>query len=217
VNPTAELYDYRRHSSNPSIGSPLDYPYEIPEMHGPSATPFIDQYNGATCTSVRMCGRGDLITENEYLDESHHGASLYLSKRQGDTLSLPAHNTSVISPLVVSPTYNAAVAPSRQEQPADYFASVHVATHVHDDKDHNIDDSEDLKGEREDAGPRIDECPILQEIFAKMDAPEGEYSSDDYSSDNNLRREQKRKSILVEAGSTNEQMVELFGSRRESR
>jgi hypothetical protein len=169
-----------------------------------------------------MCGRGDLITAKEYPDESPMYASQRPTKHHDNTLSLPAQSSSAISPLGISPTKISNMTPNGQKQPNDYFASVHAATHVHDDKNHDIDDEEDLKGEREDAGPSIDECPILQEIFAKMDAPDGEYSSDDYSSDdyscdNKSRRGLKHESILVEAGTMEEQIVEMFGSRRESK
>jgi hypothetical protein len=163
-----------------------------------------------------MCGRGDLITLQEYLDESEVNAPRQSIKRHGDTLSPYVQNTNAISPLAISPRNTSVVAPSGQQQSTDYFAFVHVATHVHDNKDYNIEDSEDLRGEREDAGPSIHECPILQEIFAKMDAPPGAYPSDsEDSTDSIMRRERKRKSILVEAGSTDGEMVGLFGSPRE--
>jgi hypothetical protein len=216
--PSDEPYTPRRHGSNPSIGSPLNYPFEIPEMQSTSVTPAASPSAGATSASVRMCGRGDLITLQEYLDESEVNAPRQSIKRHGDTLSPYVQNTSAISPLAISPRGTSVVAPSRQQQPTDYFASVHVMTHVHNNKDHNIDDSEDLRGEREDAGPSIYECPILQEIFAKMDAPPGAYSSDsEDSTESIMRRERKRKSILVEAGSTDGEMVGLFGSPHEKK
>jgi hypothetical protein len=214
--PSDEPYTPRRHGSNPSIGSPLNYPFEIPEMQNTSATLAASPSMGPPSASVRMCGRGDLITLQEYLDDSEVNAPRQSIKRHGDTLSPYVQNTSAISPLAISPRNTSVAAPSRQQQPTDYFASVHVATHVHDNKDHNIDDSEDLRGEREDAGPSIYECPILQEIFAKMDAPPGAYPSDsEDSTESIMRRERKRKSILVEAGSTDGEMVGLFGSPRE--
>jgi hypothetical protein len=76
--------------------------------------------------------------------------------------------------------------------------------------------SVDLKEEREEAGPSIDECPILQEIFIKMEATGEQYSDDNYSSESDIRRTQKPKSYLVEAGSTDKEMIEMFGSRRET-
>jgi hypothetical protein len=87
---------------------------------------------------------------------------------------------------------------------------------MHDDKGHDIDESVDLKEEREDAGPSIVERPILQGIFAKMEAFDGEYSEDNYSGVSDVRRTQKRKSLLVEAGSSDKEMMETFGSRRET-
>jgi hypothetical protein len=220
ANPIAERYNLRRHSSNPSIGSPLRYPVEIPQMHSTSATPPTSQYGRATSTSVRMCGRGDLITAQGYLYQSPFHASPQPTKHYDNTLSLPAQSLSAVSG--ISPTNISNVAPHHQQQPNDYFASVHAATHVLHEKDPDIDDEEDLKGERENAGPRIDECPILQDIFAKMDAPDGEYSSDgsssdDYSTSNYLRRGLRHESILVEAGNTGEQIVEMFGTRRGSK
>jgi hypothetical protein len=87
---------------------------------------------------------------------------------------------------------------------------------MHDDKGHDIDESVDLKEEREDAGPSNVECPILQEIFAKMEASDGESSEDNYSGVSDVRRTQKRKSLLVEAGSLDKEMMETFGCRRET-
>jgi hypothetical protein len=217
TSPSGEPYTPRRHGSSPSIGSPLGYPYEIPGIRTASATPAASFSMGALSTLVRMCGRGDLITLQEYLDKSEVDESLLSTKRDGNALAPPVQISSAISPLGISPRNISTVAPIPLQQPTDYFASAHVATDVHDGESHDTDENVDLREEREDAGPSIYECPILQEIFAKMEAPDGEYSDDDYSSESDMRRTGKRKSLLVEAGSTDREMMEMFGSRRESR
>lgn len=60
----------KRHSSDPSIGSPLEYPFQIPEIHRVSATTSGSWYPDSSAGgSVRACGRGDLITAHDYFDD----------------------------------------------------------------------------------------------------------------------------------------------------
>jgi hypothetical protein len=168
---------------------------------------------------VRLCGRGDLITQDEDLTDSQaeiplHSkmASMHSTNNSSNILSLPARDPEALSPLAISPR-NTTTSPLSPRK--DYFASVHAATHIHDDKDFDIDDEDDLKGEREDAGPRIEESPYLRVIFARMDAHEETYMSDDNSNSDDLERDRKRRSILHESGSTNDQIVERFAYRRQ--
>jgi hypothetical protein len=217
--PGARTYHPRRHSSNPSIGSPLDYPYEISQIRRTSATPAASQYERRKSHVVRLCGRGDLITQDEDLTDSQaeiplHSkmASMHSTNNSSNILSLPARDPEALSPLAISPR-NTTTSPLSPRK--DYFASVHAATHIHDDKDFDIDDEDDLKGEREDAGPRIEESPYLRVIFARMDAHEETYMSDDNSNSDDLERDRKRRSILHESGSTNDQIVERFAYRRQ--
>jgi hypothetical protein len=207
--PTAYTFDSRYHSSNPSIGSPLNYPYEIPEIYRTSATP-APSHKGRSRT-VRLCGRGDLITG----DDSQRSTSMYSSESsmhsdQDHTLSLPAQITEIMS--LISPRDTSKLL---QREPNGYFASVHAATHVHDDKGEDINEEDDLTAERENAGPRLDECPRLQEMFAKMDRGEQGNMSDDMSDDSDLQRTRKRKSMWIDPGSPSREFVARFERRRQ--
>jgi hypothetical protein len=207
-SPTAYKSDSRRHSSNPSIGSPVNYPFEIPEIHRTSATPTPSQKRNRT---VRLCGRGDLIAG----DDSQRSTSMYSSESsmhsdQNHTLSLPAQIPEIMSS--ISPR-DTSTLPRRE--PNDYFASVHAATHIYDDKGEDIDDEDDLTTERENAGPRLDECPRLQEMFAKMDrSGEGDIS-DDTSDDSEIETTRKRRSMWIDPGSPSREFVARFERQRQ--
>lgn len=209
-------YGPKRHSSNPSIGSPLNYPFEIPHIRRTSATPG-EVYGEGDPNAVRMCGRGDLITAKEYVEEREANHVLHSEEHSRHALSLPARIAESDSSLSVAlsnavPANGKATVQSPPKYPSDYFASVHVATHVHDDKDSEIDPADDLKEEREDAGPSIDECPILQKMFEKMDAPR-----EDDSSDSDMERFKKRKSILGGEDDVQHCILERFKPREEDR
>ncbi|KAL5115429.1 hypothetical protein ACEQ8H_006650 [Pleosporales sp. CAS-2024a] len=213
TNDASNLQSSRRHSSNPSIGSSLAYPFEIPEIRRISATPANSPYERHASHGLRLCGRGDLIADGGYFDSQPNmsfppiSAFMYSTSMSSNTLSLPELGADVLSPLAVSPRSG----PSMPfHPPKDYFASVHAATHVHDDKDFDIDNKDDLTEERESAGPRLEESPYLQQIFAKMDADEETYMSDDDSSDGALDRGKKRRGILADSGSTSSQIAEMF-------
>lgn len=240
----------RKHSSNPSIGSPLAYLCNIPEIRRISATPAPSQMKSGISTSMRGCGGGDVIEDSGYVDEcrplrSIHSRStitLPLPRPIPDT-SLPA-NISIILPAQVAspPDYFTSGSSSQSlnnENPIlkpgsdtsrkdyfpstpnrvsvsprkEYFASIHAATHVDGYKDNELEDKDDdLTEEREDAGPSIDECPRLQEIFAKIDA-----SDDEYSRDSDMERARKRKSVFVAPDSAeNDMYTETFGLRTDS-
>jgi hypothetical protein len=81
---------------------------------------------------------------------------------------------------------------------------IYKATKIKDEKDDTIPDDADLKQERENAGPTINQCPILQEIFAKMEA-----SDDEYTSDSDIGRDKKRKSIVMD-DEEKEKLAEKF-------
>ncbi|EAT82984.1 hypothetical protein SNOG_09719 [Parastagonospora nodorum SN15] len=218
ASPTIGLHESRRHSSNPSIGSALNYPCEIPQIRRISATPAASQYDRQMSYAVRFCGRGDLLKEDEYLDPSETTSplsSISTVLNSDDTprnvLRPPELDPKALSPRAVSPRRITTV----PDQPDDYFASVRAATHVHDDKYDNIDSEDRLLEEREAAGPNIDDSPSLQRIFARMDADSESYMSDDQSDDSDLERDRKRRSILSEPSSVSDQIVERFGFRRQ--
>ncbi|KAH3978407.1 hypothetical protein HBI56_069620 [Parastagonospora nodorum] len=218
ASPTIGLHESRRHSSNPSIGSALNYPCEIPQIRRISATLAASQYDRKMSYAVRFCGRGDLLKEDEYLDPSETTSplsSISTVLNSDDTprnvLRPPELDPKALSPRAVSPRTITTV----PDQPDDYFASVRAATHVHDDKYDDIDSEDRLLEEREAAGPNIDDSPSLQRIFARMDADSESYMSDDQSDDSDLERDRKRRSILSEPSSVSDQIVERFGFRRQ--
>ncbi|OAK94007.1 hypothetical protein IQ06DRAFT_235039 [Phaeosphaeriaceae sp. SRC1lsM3a] len=212
TKPVRPSYGPKRHSSNPSIGSPLNYPFEIPQIRRTSATPG-EIHGEGHFDSVRLCGRGDLITAKEYNEEREANHVLHSEEHSRHTISLPAQipeiassSTTAISNATSS---NATTIISGQPKyKGDYFASVHAATHVHDAKDDDIDPADDLKVEREDAGPSIDECPMLQKMFARMEA-----SGEDDSSESDMETCRKRKSILGGANDLEHCIVERFKPR----
>jgi hypothetical protein len=180
----------------------LNYPFEIPDIRRNSATPARSQFKKSISTSVRVCGRGDMIVAPSPIHESH------TSYAQSSSMPTRAQICSILSPSAISPLNISDDALSRRESPIDYFTSLHAATHVDDEKDNDIADEDDLRQEREDAGPSINECPILEEIFAKIDAPDDEYTSD--SDDGDFDRGRKRKTLLGEPGSADCEVVEKF-------
>jgi hypothetical protein len=134
----------------------------------------------------------------------------YTSYEQTNSMPTRAQISVILSPSVISPLNISDIALSRREPPSpvDYFTSVHAATHVDDEKDHDIADEDDLREEREDAGPSIKDCPVLEEIFAKIHAPDDEYTSD--SDTENFGQERRRKTLLGDLGSAECEVVEKF-------
>lgn len=64
-----EMNRTRKHSSNPSIGSPLTYTYELPNVQYQSDIS-VAQYRAQD--SMRACGRGDLLGAQYCHEEFHH-------------------------------------------------------------------------------------------------------------------------------------------------
>ncbi|OAL43869.1 hypothetical protein IQ07DRAFT_636648 [Pyrenochaeta sp. DS3sAY3a] len=67
-----EMNRPRKHSSNPSIGSPLTYTYELPNFQYQSDSS-VAQYRAQD--SMRACGRGDLLADQYCHEEFHHTKS----------------------------------------------------------------------------------------------------------------------------------------------
>jgi len=167
--------------------------------------------------AVRFCGRGDLLKEDEYLDPSETTSPLssistilHSDDTPHNVLRPPELDPKALTPRAISPRAVTTV----PDHPVDYFASVRTATHVHDDKNDDLDSEDFLLEEREAAGPNIDDSPSLQRIFARMDADSESYMSDD-SDESDLERGRKRRSILSEPSSVSDQIVERFGFHRQ--
>lgn len=164
---------------------------------------------------VRVCRKGALIAEREYRGESRVDMSQLSKPASRHVVPIITHVSESISVRAASPINISSVVLICKEPSTDYFASVRAATHVGDEKDHDIADEDDLREEREDAGPSINEYPALQRILTKMDASDEEYTSD--SDVSGRERERKWKSILCEPSGTEYQMMEKFRHRHDEK
>jgi hypothetical protein len=121
----ASTHTSRRQSSNPSIGSPLNYSFVIPGIHRMSATPdATHRLHMAEEADVRVCGRGDLM----YVKETPK-----LSKYQVESNRDSSHpeDRTIYSRypfcIYVPPSISPSSSTSSEEQPADdYFGNVTI-------------------------------------------------------------------------------------------
>jgi hypothetical protein len=112
--------------------------------------------------SVCAGGRRVYITATGSVDKSYTDASQYQRYIPNNKSSTRIGVLDVFSPSVVSPMNISDVALNRREPPTDYFACVYAATHVNDAKSHEIVDEDDLREEREEAGPSLKVCPVVK-------------------------------------------------------
>lgn len=99
--------------------------------------------------------------------------------------------------------------PRRKKPKSQGLSAVYAATKVKDEKDDTIPDGHDLKQERPNAGPIFNQCPVLQEIFAKLEA-----SDEEWSSDSDMERYKKRKSIAMNAEGLDKKIItDRFGRK----
>ncbi|KAF2850234.1 hypothetical protein T440DRAFT_479324 [Plenodomus tracheiphilus IPT5] len=193
----AEATKPRRRSSNPSIGSPLSYPYEIPQIHRISATPAAsnNQY-ASTNGSLRGSERSELSPTPENLEESRrHQVELWQSK----ALFPPRQMKNTPPPSIRSPA--SSIETRRHTLPAAYLKSTYPDEHAFDKNDPNTAE----KGNTE-AGPDISSCPRLQRVLSNMS-----HDEDEDSSDSELERTRKRKSIMIRDSPESSAIAEMFG------
>jgi len=194
-------YSMMRHGSDPSIGSPLDYPFQIPEIRRTSVTPNVSWCQESPVSGeVRVCGRGDLIAVQDhfYNVPETPGPSVRRQSgwrmpywRQGDSSSL--------SPPVSSPSRSVG---SSQSQPASgYFESVYAGKRI----THRTEDSDLAVQAHSDAGPEIEDDPRLQRMLSNIVTT----PSDCGSIDSDMERMKKRKSI-IESPATAYEIAERF-------
>jgi hypothetical protein len=206
--PVASPYDGKRHGSDPSIGSPLNYPFQTPKIRHTAETPSPNWIPGNSAVGgVRACGRGDLIAAQDYFEEMpetpetphnprkqhkqwgnsryrhHYTGNRWLESPSVAPGSLPA----TVSSSAVSPAPSKATASSRQKTASDYFGEVYTDKHV----THQIDDSDAADREHSDAGPELDDDPRLRKMLENIVTEASEASS----SDSDMDRTKKRKSI----------------------
>ncbi|KAH7075210.1 hypothetical protein FB567DRAFT_553473 [Paraphoma chrysanthemicola] len=198
----------RRHSSNPSIGSPLTYQYDLPEIRRISATTAASQTKRSISHSLRACGRGDMIFTQEPVEADSSMSYEPPQRKPSSHLVVPPLFDEELSPTAISPCSKDITSSQRpparrssspqssrpcwESPPSDYFKSVSTATCVDDDKYHESSAEDDPTTESEDTGSGIERRPTLQQIFARMDAWE-----DENSSDSDMERYRKRQSIMV--------------------
>jgi hypothetical protein len=199
--PVASPYDGKRHGSDPSIGSPLNYPFQIPEIRRVSDTPSPNWVPGSSIAGeVRACGRGDLIAAQDYFDgmpespishrQQHQRFKIphWRHKYVPDAAAIsPSVTPATLSPPAVSPAPSKATASSRQQTASDYFDLIYTDKRI----THQTEDPNVAEREHSDAGPEIQDDPRLQRMLENIVTEPSEESS----SDSDMERSKKRKKI----------------------
>lgn len=150
----------RRHSSNPSIGSPLAYPFELPDVRQTSVTPDPDRkLQDAMQGAVRGCGRGDLIAAHEDFAFPDSRQEYYMQRPALHASTQHDMPTETISPLAgpaVSPYVEVATSPA-----TDYFSSVYANRVL----PYHARTLSRAWEEQNDAGPDYEDDPRLQKML----------------------------------------------------
>jgi hypothetical protein len=209
--------DGKRHGSDPNIGSPLTYPYQIPKIRRISDTPSPNWIPGdSVAGELRACGRGDFIANQDYFEEmpetpetphdprQQHGRwgnSRYRHHYTGNQwLQSPAGTPSTppatLSPPTSSPAPSQTTNKSRDKTASDYFGQLYSDKHIK----HQTDDPNAAEREHSDAGPEIEDDPRLQKMLENIVTE----TSDESSSDSDMERSKKRKGINETPATANE-------------
>jgi hypothetical protein len=203
-------HDGKRYGSDPSIGSPLNYPFRIPEIRHSADTSSPNWIPGnLVAGELRACGRGDLIAAQDYFHEMpetpdtphrqpkqwttsrfrHH----YTGNRWLESPSVtPGSPPATPSPPAASPAPSKATDQSRQKMASDYFDQCYTDKHI----THQTDDPDAAEREHSDAGPEIQDDPRLQRMLESIVTNANEESS----SDSDMERSKKRKGIAETPG-----------------
>ncbi|KAH9875547.1 hypothetical protein J1614_004283 [Plenodomus biglobosus] len=184
----------RRRSSNPSIRRPVTYHCIIPQICRIPATPATSNHPYAsTNASVRDFGRSEMSPTPELFEETRrHQIELWRSKAL-----FPPKNTP--SQSIRSPA--SSIETRRNTLPAVYFDRVYSDDHASDKTD-----NPSPVGEGNCAtGPDVNHCPRLQRVLSNMS------HGDEDSSDSELERMKKRKSILIQDSSESGAIAGIFG------
>ncbi|KAF1838405.1 hypothetical protein BDW02DRAFT_413233 [Decorospora gaudefroyi] len=179
--PVNNPHDGKRHGSDPSIGSPLTYPFQIPEIRRTSVTP---SAGWPPCSgSVRACGRGDLIAIQGSSDDTPDSSEITYDERW----KIPRwrHHTVLLSS--PSPLASKRAIPPQQTSASDYFGEVYTNKHI----THQIDDQEAAREDHSDTGPEIEDDPRPRKMLSNIVTQ----PSENESSDSDMERNKKRKSI----------------------
>lgn len=203
--PVVDSHESRRHSSNPSIGSPISYPFELPDIRRMSVTPEPDWVSqDAMQGTVHACGRGDLIA-------AHEDFAFPITRRHDPeqatdvitSLHTPARSY-IAAPSAISIVSPLSKAKSGRTRPAnDYFSEVYA----NKNRSHRRRTESHGEEEHSDAGPEIEHDPRLQRILR------GVLRGEDESDDSDVARVKKRKSLVTPTGMTESAIAERFRSR----
>ncbi|KAF1937850.1 hypothetical protein EJ02DRAFT_355802 [Clathrospora elynae] len=177
AGPVSSAHKERRHSSNPSIGSPLSYAFDIPGIRRTSATPNATRRAHTPRTApVRACGRGDLISDDT---QSSYESSCNSTSYE----HYPAHKgADSLNPSAIAPGETS----SYGKPASDYFGELYTDKHVK----HQTNDSDAAAEEHNDAGPELDDDPRLQKMLGGIVTQQDNDSRESY-----VGRTKKRKSI----------------------
>ncbi|RYO24007.1 hypothetical protein AA0111_g8784 [Alternaria arborescens] len=202
ATPVESPQDGKRHGSDPSIGSPLNYSFEIPEIHRTSVTPNASWCPGSSGEGVmRACGRGDLIAPQEYFDDIPDTPEFERHQSSQWKIPLWRHRyTDPVSPPSTVSSSQSAVS-SLITSAVDYFTKVYTDKHI----THQTDNCEFAAEEHSDAGPELEDDPRLRKM------PGGVVTTpcEDESSDSDMERNKKRKGIK-ESEATACELAERF-------
>jgi hypothetical protein len=186
--PVESLYYGKRHGSDPSIGSPLSYSFQIPEIRRTSVTPSSNWRPGSSEEGMmRACGRGDLIAPLDYFDDMPETPET--PRRQQSRWKIPHWRHKYTGSLSPSATLSSMqpTGSSHTTPAADYFAQVYTDKYI----THQTDDPDDAADEHSDAGPEIGDDPRLRKMLGNIVTT----PSTDESSDSDMERTKKRKGI----------------------
>jgi hypothetical protein len=202
ATPVESPLDGKRHSSDPSIGSPLNYSFQIPEIRRTSVTPSANWCPGSSNEGMmRACGRGDLIAPQDYFDDMPETPEN--ARHQQSRWKIPhwrhSYTGSVSPPATISSAELAAS--SLITSAVGYFTEVYTDKHI----THQTDDSDTAGEEHSDAGPEIEDDPRLRKMLGGVVTT----PSEDESNDSDMERNKKRKGIK-ESEATAYEVAERF-------
>ncbi|KAG9193835.1 hypothetical protein G6011_03870 [Alternaria panax] len=201
--PVESSHDGKRHGSDPSIGSPLNYSFQIPEIHRTSVTPSANWCPESSEEGmIRACGRGDLIVPQDYFDNTPETPEC--ARNQHSQWRIPRWRQgcvgAVSSPYTISSSQSATSTPITSA--VDYFTEVYTDKHII----HQTDDPDTAAEEHSDAGPEIEDDSRLRKMLGGVVTMPGE---EDESSDSDMERTKKRKGIK-ESEAIAWEVAELF-------
>ena len=202
ATPVESPQDGKRHGSDPSIGSLLNYSFEIPETHRTSVTPNASWCPGSSGEGMmRACGRGDLIAPQEYFDDIPDTPEFERHQQSQWKIPLWRHRyTGPVSPPSTVSSSQSAVS-SLITSAVDYFTEVHTDKHI----THQTDNCDIAAEEHSDAGPELEDDPRLRKMLGGIVTTPCE----DESSDSDMERNKKRKGIK-ESEATACELAERF-------